>query len=114
MLRKNNTWMKEPAAVMEGPNVELGEPGVNVNPYVVGLDDGLPGITMGPAVVETRDTTGVIVTPAIAEPGVTVSPAVVKLDEGPPGITVCQALGESGVIVDPNVVGQMKDFLVPP
>ena len=53
--------MKEPAAVMEGPNVELGDPGVNVNPYVVGLDDGVPGITVNRAVVQPRDTSGLIV-----------------------------------------------------
>ena len=33
---------------MEGPNVELGEPEVNVNPYVVGLDEELPGDAITP------------------------------------------------------------------
>ena len=61
----------------------LGDPKVTVglevvgNP-VVGLADGLPGLTVGPAVVIKLEVGIVVLGLPLGDPGVTVGPAVAK------------------------------------
>jgi len=98
-----------------------GLPGVTVGPAVVGAPEvglavlgallGDPGVTVGPAVVGASVVGAAVVGEALGDPGVKVGPAVV----GTPvvGLAVAGALlGDPGVTVGAAIVGVAAGLLV--